>query len=141
MQPVHLRCYQRISERRPLLHHTEDFAQAHAWLTPDANGRPALRFHPRCVHAIRTIPALTYSRERPEDVSSDGEDHAYDSMCLWLSSRPQRPAPVTPTDRTDRHPGLEARYRHLEQYWRQFEETRTVQRSRYKPHGMQKLAE
>jgi len=82
-------------------------ARAHAWLTAPPKGPPALRFHPRCIHAIRTIPALTYSTQRPEDVNSESEDHAYDALCLWLSSRPQRAAPlIDPTSRADRHPGF-----------------------------------
>ena len=67
-----------------------------------------MRFHPRCAHTIRTIPALGYDRTKVEDVDRSQENHAYDCTCAWLGSRPQRPAaPAKPVD-PDVHPGFQA---------------------------------
>lgn len=65
-------------------------------------GRPMLYFFSTCVHAIRTIPALQHDIMRPEDVDTDGEDHAGDAIrygCLarpWVraSTKAERPQPL-----------------------------------------------
>lgn len=39
-------------------------------------------------HAIRTITALEYDQHQPEQVDSDGEDHAYDSLSGFAKMKP-----------------------------------------------------
>ena len=41
-------------------------------------------FFENCHNAIRTIPALIYDENKAEDVDSDGEDHAGDSVRYFL---------------------------------------------------------
>ena len=42
-----------------------------------------------CVNLIRTLPGLVYDKNRIEDVDSDGEDHAGDSIRYGIMSRPR----------------------------------------------------
>lgn len=51
-----------------------------------------------CPHAIRTIPAVTYDEHIPEDVDTEGEDHAYDTIRYFCMSRPWAPKKI---DRRD----------------------------------------
>lgn len=57
-------------------------------LKGDGDGRPMLYFFENCHHAIRTIPVLQHDDKRPEDVNTDMEDHAYDSVRYGVMSRP-----------------------------------------------------
>jgi hypothetical protein len=41
-----------------------------------------------CTDSIRTIPALQHDQDRPEDLDSDGEDHAADEWRYACMSRP-----------------------------------------------------
>ena len=55
----------------------------HHLLSPnplDPYGLPRLRFFPNCEHAIRTIPTLPIDEDDPEDVDTEAEDHAFDSV-------------------------------------------------------------
>lgn len=57
-----------------------------------------------CPHLCRTLPTLVPDRRDPEDVDSDGEDHAYDAMCAVLLHRTGQAgdpdaAPYTPKRR------------------------------------------
>lgn len=57
---------------------------------------PMIYWFDTCVDSIRTIPALQHDEDKPEDVDSDGEDHAGDSARYACMSRPYtRKAPVT----------------------------------------------
>ena len=50
-----------------------------------------------CVNLIRTLPALQHDENRPEDVDTDGEDHAGDALRYACMSRPYRqPEPPKP---------------------------------------------
>lgn len=51
-------------------------------------GRPMLYLFSTCVHTIRTLPALQHDTTRPEDVDTDGEDHAADETRYACMSRP-----------------------------------------------------
>jgi hypothetical protein len=53
-----------------------------------ADGRPMLYFFSTCTHTIRTLPALQHDSSRPEDVDTDGEDHAPDETRYACMSRP-----------------------------------------------------
>lgn len=61
----------------------------HEYLKPDP--RPALQVFSNCLNAIRTIPELIHDDIKPEDVDTDGEDHAADSIRYMLMSRPPLP--------------------------------------------------
>lgn len=52
------------------------------------DGKPALYFFSTCVHTIRTLPALQHDEGKPEDVDTDGEDHAPDETRYACMSRP-----------------------------------------------------
>lgn len=51
---------------------------------PFGEGRPmeaaGLFFFSTCIHCIRTIPKLQRDEKEPDDVDSDGEDHAFDPV-------------------------------------------------------------
>jgi hypothetical protein len=55
----------------------------------DRNGVcfPGIRIFSRCTAAIRTIPKLPISDKNPEDVDTDSEDHAFDSITYGLTEK------------------------------------------------------
>lgn len=44
-----------------------------------------------CKNFIRTIPNLTYSESKPEDINTDLEDHIYDECRYLLMEHPITP--------------------------------------------------
>lgn len=50
--------------------------------------KPMLYFFSSCTHTIRTLPALQHDDGRPEDVDTEGEDHAADETRYACMSRP-----------------------------------------------------
>lgn len=68
--------------------------------------RPMIYFFATCVDTIRTLPALQHDDLRPEDVDTDGEDHAGDetryacSARPWVREAPQKPVPKFPMQQT-----------------------------------------
>lgn len=62
--------------------------QLRARLKGDEDGRPMIYFFSTCVHTIRTLPSLQHDESRPEDVDTDGEDHAGDETRYACMSRP-----------------------------------------------------
>lgn len=52
------------------------------------DGRPMIYFMDNCVEAIRTLPAMQHDEDNPEDVDTDGEDHAPDEIRYACMSRP-----------------------------------------------------
>lgn len=50
--------------------------------------RPMLYFFETCRDSIRTLPALQHDDKRPEDVDTDGEDHAADEIRYACAARP-----------------------------------------------------
>lgn len=68
--------------------------------------RPLLYFFSTCIHTIRTLPALQHDQHKPEDVDTEGEDHAPDETRYACMSRPivkddpKKPDPKYPIDRT-----------------------------------------
>lgn len=56
------------------------------------DGQPRLFFFATCRDAIRTLPSLQHDTTRPEDVDTDGEDHAADEIRYACMSRPWTPA-------------------------------------------------
>jgi hypothetical protein len=51
-------------------------------------GQPLLYFFNTCVNTIRTLPLLQHDKHRPEDVDTDGEDHAPDVVRYLCMTRP-----------------------------------------------------
>ncbi len=50
--------------------------------------RPMAHWFSTCRDAIRTIPAAMHDEHKPEDIDSEGEDHALDSDRYFFVSRP-----------------------------------------------------
>lgn len=71
-------------------------------------GRPMLYFLDCCIDSIRTIPVLQHDEKQPEDVDTDGEDHAYDETRYACMSRPWQPRVAAPV--SDRMPKLPGQY-------------------------------
>jgi hypothetical protein len=44
--------------------------------------------HPDCPYLIRTLPSLVSDEHKPEDVDTDGEDHAADALRYFVMGRP-----------------------------------------------------
>ena len=65
--------------------------QVHYRLQFDENGYPRMYFFDTCKDSIRTIPLMTYSETRPEDLDTKGEDHLPDEVRYMCMSRPVRP--------------------------------------------------
>jgi len=80
--------------------------QVRARLKGDDDGRAMVYIFSTGVHLIRTLPALQHDDKRPEDVDSDGEDHAPDEFRYALMSRPyvkdapEKPGPRWPQQQT-----------------------------------------
>jgi hypothetical protein len=86
-------------------------------IAPD--GYPWLRVFINCYDTIRTIPALVYNEKgnNLEDVDTDGEDHAYDSLRYYIMSRPsptQKAKPPQPNKITKAMAQHHAKYLMLE---------------------------
>lgn len=55
------------------------------------DGKPMLYVFATCTHLIRTLPTLQHDPLRPEDVDTEGEDHAPDETRYACMSRPYLP--------------------------------------------------
>jgi hypothetical protein len=44
--------------------------------------------HPDCPYLIRTLPSMVSDERDPEDVDTDGEDHAVDALRYFVMGRP-----------------------------------------------------
>lgn len=51
-------------------------------------GDPMLLVFSTCGDVIRTLPAMQHDERKPEDIDTDGEDHAVDSLRYGAMSRP-----------------------------------------------------
>lgn len=59
------------------------------WLRSWPDGRPGLVINPEgCPYLIRTLPQLMSDAHKPEDVDTDGEDHAADALRYLVMARP-----------------------------------------------------
>lgn len=65
--------------------------QIHERLKFDERGVPMLYIFNTCRHTIRTFPLMQYSTRNPEDIDSDLEDHALDSLRYMCNMRPIKP--------------------------------------------------
>lgn len=65
-------------------------------------GKPMLYFMDNCTHSIRTLPVMQHSDNNPEDMDTEGEDHAPDMIrygCMsrpWTPKIPEREAKIIP---------------------------------------------
>jgi len=50
----------------------------------DVKKKPKLFICNTCSNLIRTLPSLIHDEKKPEDVDTDGEDHAYDALRYML---------------------------------------------------------
>jgi phage terminase large subunit len=71
------------------------------------DGKPGLLIFETCPNLIRTLPDLQHSKLQPEDVDTEGEDHAYDALRYQLTDyikrdTPPRPKPVNEWDNLKR---------------------------------------
>jgi len=57
-------------------------------LRGDGNNNPLLVFFATCRDVIRTLPILQHDERRPEDLDTEAEDHAADTVRYACSSRP-----------------------------------------------------
>ena len=62
--------------------------QMRSRLVGDEDGNAMIVTFSTCHDSIRTIPALQHDQARPEDLNSDGEDHAGDEWRYGCMSRP-----------------------------------------------------
>ncbi|HJY06185.1 MAG TPA: hypothetical protein VJ323_07695, partial [Bryobacteraceae bacterium] len=60
------------------------------------DGRPMIYCFSTCTDSIRTIPALQHDPDKPEDLDTDGEDHAADEWRYGCMSRPYQPHKAQP---------------------------------------------
>lgn len=65
----------------------------HQYLRWDVHTRPKLRIFKTCYNLIRTLPELQHDTLHPEDVDSDGEDHAADELRYFLRTLREQKAP------------------------------------------------
>lgn len=82
----------RISERGAM----GGWDQVRNRLVGEGPKRPMVVIFNTCKNLIRTLPALQHDENRPEDVDTDGEDHAPDAFRYICMSRPW--AADTPTE-------------------------------------------
>ncbi len=69
--------------------------QVHYRLAFDDNGIPEMYVFKTCRGFIRTFPLLQYSKTRPEDLDTDGEDHIADEVRYMCMARPMSPKQKT----------------------------------------------
>lgn len=80
-------------------------------LVGDSDGNPMIACFSTCVDSIRTIPALQHDQDKPEDLDTDGEDHAADDWRYACMSRPWVKPALEPDRKQDRS-GYSERERH-----------------------------
>lgn len=68
--------------------------QVHYRLRFDENGIPMMYFFSNCKGIIRTLPLLTYSQTKVEDVDTKLEDHCYDECRYICAANPMKPVTV-----------------------------------------------
>lgn len=78
--------------------------QVHYRLAFDENGVPQMYVFSNCKAFIRTMPILEYSRTKPEDVDTDGEDHVADEVRYFCMSRPIKPRVEAEPDKYKSNP-------------------------------------
>lgn len=70
----------------------------HQYLRWQENVTPRMLYFSNCEDSIRTIPTLVHDEIKPEDLDTDGEDHAADVDRYFLTSLHERPGMRAKTD-------------------------------------------
>ena len=84
-----------------------------AWQDPDGRTfEPELQVFSNCKNLIRTLPAQVYDKNRPEDLDTDGEDHAPDTLRYGLMAVTPRYAIAPPEAMEDEYAEAQRRLRH-----------------------------
>lgn len=73
--------------------------QLRARLTGNGDGQPMIFFFDTCRDVVRTLPMMQHDENRPEDLDTDGEDHAVDDVRYACLSRPFLQTAVRAIDR------------------------------------------
>ena len=68
--------------------------QMHYRLSFDENGYPGMYIFSNCKDFIRTLPLLRYDDHKPEDLDTEGEDHAADEARYFCMARPISPRKI-----------------------------------------------
>ena len=63
-------------------------------LTGNEDGQPLLYITKNCRNLLRTLPLMQYDNSKPEDLNTDLEDHAVDTLRYLCMSRPIVPAEI-----------------------------------------------
>lgn len=83
------------------------WARVKDYLRRDGTGRPGIRIlGDRCPNLVRTLPTQQRDEKKPEDIDTEGEDHAADALrylCMTRDRTWHKP-PATGWDRTLRDP-------------------------------------
>jgi hypothetical protein len=77
-----------LSTRKADKDRKNGWGRLRGWLKEAPDAQPWLRVSLDCPYTARTIPALVSDKTDPEDVDSDGDDHAADALRYWAMSRP-----------------------------------------------------
>jgi hypothetical protein len=77
--------------------------QMRARMKGDGDGRAMIYCFSTCTDSIRTIPVLQHDPTRPEDLDTDGEDHAADEWRYACMSRPYLAAVASPPEKRRRY--------------------------------------
>jgi hypothetical protein len=75
--------YQPGDNKRPA-----GWAQLRSRLQGNDDGKPMIFWFSTCTDSIRTIPAAQHDRHNPEDLDTEGEDHALDDIRYGCMARP-----------------------------------------------------
>jgi hypothetical protein len=73
--------------------------QVRARLKGDGDGNPMLFVFSTCLHLLRTLPVMQHDDTHPEDMATEGEDHAVDELRYACMSRPWLARLSRPEDR------------------------------------------
>lgn len=82
--------------------------QVHYRLAFNESGRPMMYVFSNCKAFIRTMPMLQYSKSKPEDLDTEGEDHVADEVRYFCMSRPIKPQIEREPDRYKQSPMWQA---------------------------------
>jgi hypothetical protein len=75
------------------------FDQIRNRLRGDPDGQPMVFIFSHCRNLVRTLPMMQHKETNPEDMDTDGEDHAVDEFRYALMSRPFRASITYAEDR------------------------------------------
>jgi hypothetical protein len=64
--------------------------QIHERLKKVGEGRPGLQIFNHCINLVRELESLPLDKNKPEDVDTKAEDHAYDALRYGMMSRPRK---------------------------------------------------